>query len=45
MKRVLLVLGSAVIFLSTLALPTIVRADGGGGSGTNCGGSTTACKP
>ena len=43
MKRVLLVLGAAVVFLSTLVTPTIVRADGGGGT-TNCGGNTI-CKP
>lgn len=44
MKRVLLVLGAAVLFLNTLVVPTVVRADGGGGSNTNCGGSTI-CKP
>jgi len=43
-KRVLLVLGAAVVFLSTLVTPTIVRADGGGGMGTNCGGNQI-CKP
>jgi hypothetical protein len=43
-KRVLVVLGAAVLFLSTLASPTIVRADGGGGLGTNCGGNQI-CKP
>lgn len=44
MKRVLLVLGAAVLFLNTLVIPTVVRADGGGGSGTNCGGNSI-CKP
>lgn len=44
MKRVLLVLGAAVLFLNTLVIPTVVRADGGGGSATNCGGNSM-CKP
>lgn len=44
MKRVLLVLGAAILFLNTLVIPTVVRADGGGGTGTNCGG-TGLCKP
>ena len=44
MKRILLVLGMGVLFLSTLVVPTAVRADGGGGS-TNCGGGTNTCKP
>jgi len=38
----LLVLGAALVFLSTLAVPTVVRADGGAGT-TNCGGGI--CKP
>jgi len=42
MKRVLLILGAAVLFLNTLVIPTQVRADGGAG-GTNCG--NTLCKP
>ena len=29
MKRMLLVLGAAVLFLNTLVVPTVVRADGG----------------
>jgi len=41
-KRVLLVFSAAVIFLSTLMVPTVVRADGGVG-GTNCDGKM--CKP
>lgn len=45
MKRVLLVLGAAVLFISTLATPTVVRADGGGGNGTTCGGGGGLCKP
>ena len=44
MKRMLLVLGAAVLFLNTLVLPTTLRADGGGGTNTNCGGNTI-CKP
>jgi hypothetical protein len=41
-KRILLVLSAAVIFLSTLVVPTVVRADGGAGT-TNCDGKV--CKP
>lgn len=44
MKRVLLVLGAAVLFLSTLVTPTLVKADGAGGTTTNCGGKSM-CKP
>lgn len=43
MKRMLLVLAAAVLFLNTLVVPTVVRADGGGLGGTNCG--NTLCKP
>jgi hypothetical protein len=43
MKHMLLVLGAAVLFLNTLVVPTVVRADGGGTT-TNCGGNTI-CKP
>jgi hypothetical protein len=42
-KRMLLAVASAVLFLSTLVTPTPVRADGGNGSGTGCGGGM--CKP
>lgn len=42
MKRILLILGAAVLFVNTLVIPTAVKADGGPG-GTNCG--TTLCKP
>jgi len=42
-KRMLLVLGAALLFLNTLVIPTVVRADGGGTT-TNCG-SKTICKP
>jgi len=41
-KRVLLILGAAVLFLNTLLIPTVVRADGGS-TGTGCG--TVLCKP
>lgn len=44
MKKMLLVLGAAVLFLNTFIIPTTVRADGSGGSGTNCGGNQI-CKP
>jgi hypothetical protein len=43
-KRVLLVLGVAVLFLNSLVVPTAVWADGGGGTNTNCGGNAI-CKP
>jgi len=44
-KRMLLVVAAAVLFLNTLAVPTVAHADGGGG-GAGCGGSTTGnCKP
>jgi hypothetical protein len=42
-KRVLLVVSAAVLFLSTLVTPTLVKADGGGGTSTGCGGAM--CKP
>ena len=42
MKKILLVLGAAVLFLNTLVIPTVARADGGA-NGTNCG--ATLCKP
>ncbi len=44
MKRALLILGAAVLFLNTLVIPTVVRADGGGGT-TSCGSNGTICKP
>jgi hypothetical protein len=42
-KRALLVLAAALLFVNTLVVPTAVRADGGGTGGTNCG--KTLCKP
>ncbi|HTS34986.1 MAG TPA: hypothetical protein VMH04_04895 [Candidatus Solibacter sp.] len=42
MKRLLLVLGAALLFVNTLVIPTVVHADGGGTS-TNCDGKM--CKP
>lgn len=44
MKKVLLVIAAAVLFVNTLVTPTLVRADGNGGSGT-CGSNGTVCKP
>jgi hypothetical protein len=41
-KRVLLTLGAAVLFLTTLVTPTLVKADGGG---TNTGCNGGMCKP
>jgi hypothetical protein len=42
MKRMLLVLAAAVLFASTLVVPTVVKADGSP-TNTNCG--STLCKP
>jgi len=42
MKRTLLILAAAALFLNTLVIPTVVRADGGS-TGTSCG--QTLCKP
>ncbi len=42
-KRVLLVVGAAVLFLSTFVTPSVARTDGGNGGTTGCGG--TLCKP
>ena len=44
MKRMLLVVATALLFLNTLAVPTVAHADGGSGGG-NCSGSTGNCKP
>jgi hypothetical protein len=41
-KRILLVLGAAVLFVNTLVIPTAVKADGTPTT-TNCG--MTLCKP
>jgi hypothetical protein len=38
-KRVLFAIATAVLLLNTLVVPTVVRAEGAGGT---CGG---ACKP
>ena len=43
MKRLLLVVASAVMFLSTFAAPSFALVDGGSGGTTGCG--TTLCKP
>jgi hypothetical protein len=40
-KRILLVIGAAVLFINTFVTPAPVRAEGVGG--TSCGGG--ACKP
>jgi hypothetical protein len=42
MKRALLVVGAALLFLNTLVVPVIAHADGGAGS-TSCNGKM--CKP
>jgi hypothetical protein len=41
-KHIVLVVGAAILFVSTLVVPTVVRADGGASS-TGCGNSL--CKP
>jgi hypothetical protein len=43
-KRTLLALFAAVLFLNTLVIPTVAHADGQAGAG-NCSGSTGNCKP
>jgi hypothetical protein len=43
-KRILLVVAAVLMFLNTLAVPTVARADGGS-TGGNCDGSTDNCKP
>ena len=43
MKRILLVVAAALMFVNTLVIPTVAHADGGG-LGSNCGG-TSVCKP
>jgi len=43
MKRALLVLAAAALFLNALVIPTVAHADGGGTGGTDCG--KTLCKP
>ena len=43
-KRILLTLAVALMFLNTLVVPTVAHADGGGGS-TSCGGGNNVCKP
>lgn len=43
MKRALLVVAAALMFLNTVVVPTVAYADGGSGT-TNCGGNTL-CKP
>jgi len=44
MKRALLVVTAAPLFLNALVVPPIAHADNGNG-GTNCGGGTSLCKP
>jgi hypothetical protein len=43
-KRVLLVVAAALMFVNTLVVPTVAHADGGAG-GTSCGGGNGMCKP
>ena len=41
-KRALLIIGAALLFVNSLVIPTVVHADGGT-TGTNCDGKM--CKP
>ena len=43
MKRLLILVASTVLLLSTLVVPNVARADGPGG--TSCGGGNNMCKP
>ena len=43
MKRLLLVLAAAVIFINTVVIPSVVSAEGVGS--TSCGGGNGWCKP
>lgn len=45
MKRMLLALAAAILFLNALAIPTVVRADGTGGGGGTCPPPPQMCKP
>ncbi len=42
MKRTLLIVAAALMFLNTVVVPTVAHADGQ--AGANCSGQT-ACKP
>jgi len=42
-KRILLVLGTAVLFFNTFVTPSVASIDGGAGGTTGCG--TQICKP
>jgi len=42
-KRILLAVAAALLFVNTFAIP-MAHADGGGVGGTNCGGNSV-CKP
>jgi len=44
MKRTLLLVAVALMFLNTIVVPTVAHADGGSGGG-NCSGSSGMCKP
>jgi hypothetical protein len=44
MKRTLLIIATVLMFLNTIAVPTVAHADGGGG-GSNCSGSSGLCRP
>lgn len=44
MKRTLLAIAAALLFLNSFVIPTVANADGIPG-GTNCGGGNGMCKP
>ncbi len=43
-KRILLLLAAAVLFLSTMIVPSVAHADGGP-LGGGCSGSSSSCRP
>ncbi len=43
-KHMLFAIAVAVLFLNSFVVPTVARADVGGGGGTSCGGGAI-CKP
>jgi hypothetical protein len=44
MKRTLLIIAAVLMFLNTIAVPTVAHADGGSGGG-NCSGGSAMCRP
>jgi hypothetical protein len=44
MKRNLLIIAAVLMFLNTIAVPTVAHADGGSAGG-NCSGNSGLCRP